>query len=111
MSKSNDKTHSINSIEEACAGNSSKAAPVIEIPKVATFEPFVDADVVAVYLGIERKTVVNRARNKLMSSYPFSGDQRITYKFRLSEVDADMARLRVPPADLRTSKPKKRKEA
>jgi len=58
------------------------------------WEPYVDADEIAAFLGEPRKVVVKMAREGTITSYPSSGRTRHTYKFKRSEVDADMAKLR-----------------
>lgn len=67
----------------------------------ASIEPFVDADNIAEFLAAERKVVMRMARKGMITAYPFSGRVRHTYKFRRSEVAADMEKIRrqgAPPA-------------
>ena len=52
-----------------------------------TFEPFVDEHVVASFLGIRHRRVLEMARKKLIPSHPIGG-QRKTWRFRISEIDA-----------------------
>jgi len=55
---------------------------------VLEFEPFVAAEVVAEFLSLTRRRVLELAREKDgIPSHPI-GDQRKTYRFRLSEVAA-----------------------
>ena len=63
-----------------------------------SIEPFVDADNIAAFLGADRKVVIRMAREGMITAYPFSGRLRHTYKFRRSEVAADMAKIRRPSA-------------
>jgi len=62
----------------------------------AFIEPYVDADTIASYLSESRKTVVKMAREGKITAYPFSGRTRFTYKFKRSEVAADMQKIRRP---------------
>jgi hypothetical protein len=62
----------------------------------ASIEPFVDADNIAAFLGERRTVVIRMARLRQITSYPFSGHKRHTYKFKRSEVAADMAKIRRP---------------
>ena len=61
-----------------------------------SIEPFVDADKIAAFLDEPRKVIIKMAREGMITAYPFSSNKRKTYKFRRSEVAADMARLRRP---------------
>lgn len=63
-------------------------------PMAASVEPFVDADNIATFLGAERKVVMKMVREGRITAYPFSGRLRHTYKFRRSEVAADMEKIR-----------------
>jgi excisionase family DNA binding protein len=60
----------------------------------AAMEPYVTTEVVAEYLGDSRKNIQRMAREGILPAYPFSGKARKTYKFRLSEIDADFAKRR-----------------
>jgi Helix-turn-helix domain len=51
------------------------------------FEPFVDEDVVAEFLDIEPRRVLEMARKGEIPAHPIGG-QRKTWRFRLSEIDA-----------------------
>ena len=80
-----------------------KAIPVgesatreVQMNAYASIEPFVDADKIAAFLDEPRKVIIKMAREGMITAYPFSGNKRKTYKFRRSEVAADMARLRRP---------------
>ena len=60
------------------------------------FEPFVDADEIAVLLDAPRRNVMRLAREGKLTAYVLSGTQRHTYKFRRSEVIRDIEKLRQP---------------
>lgn len=51
------------------------------------FEPFVDETVVAEFLGIEPRRVLEMARKRQIPAHPL-GDMRKTWRFRISEIDA-----------------------
>lgn len=57
-------------------------------------EPYVDADSIAVFLNELRKNVIRLAREGKITCYPASGRERHTYKFKCSEVDRDMQKIR-----------------
>lgn len=56
-------------------------------------EPFVDADTVASFLGVTRLRVQRLTKQGRLTGHPLSGIQRITYKYRLSEVAQDVSKL------------------
>ena len=57
------------------------------------FEPFVDADVIAEYLSIERRQVLELARDGVLPAHPVDWrSRRKDWRFRVSEVDAAMDR-------------------
>ena len=60
------------------------------------FEPFVDADRVAEFLSMPRREVLKLTREGKFTAYPVSGRIRKTFKYRLSEVERDVALLRKP---------------
>lgn len=68
----------------------------VQMNSYTSIEPFVDADKIAAFLDEPRKVIIKMAREGMITAYPFSGNKRKTYKFRRSEVAADMARLRRP---------------
>jgi hypothetical protein len=76
-----------------------------------SFEPFVDADRVAEFLSVPRREVAKLTREGKLTGYPISGTQRLTYKYRLSEVANDLALLREPsrivPSSPSDSKPER----
>jgi hypothetical protein len=49
-------------------------------------EPFVDADVVASFLSLERRLVLDWARSGDIPGHPLGRGRRRTWRFRLSEV-------------------------
>jgi len=61
-----------------------------------TPEPFVDADAVAAFICEPLKNVGKLTRAGKLTAYPLSGHVRRTYKYRLSEVAADITKLRRP---------------
>lgn len=64
-------------------------------------EPFVDAQVVADFLSVTRADVLRLAREGKIRSYPYRGNKRHVYRFRLSEVSEDfekLARATIPAA-------------
>ena len=65
------------------------------------FEPFVDEHVVASFLGIAPRRVLEMARKKLIPAHPIGG-QRKTWRFRISEIDAhfSLANQRRTPATI-----------
>jgi hypothetical protein len=51
------------------------------------FEPFVDEHVVARFLKVERRRVLEMARDGQLPAHPI-GRTRKTWRFRISEIDA-----------------------
>ena len=64
--------------------------------EVSVDEPYVDADNIAEFICERRQTVVKMARERRITCYPMSGRRRHTYKFKRSEVAADLTKLRRP---------------
>jgi excisionase family DNA binding protein len=56
-------------------------------------EKFVDPDVAADYLGVKRRRLLDMRRAGMIRGYPFGGGKRKTWRFKLSELDEDMAKL------------------
>ncbi len=52
-----------------------------------SYEPFVDEFVVASFLGIEPRRVLEMARKGVIPAHPIGG-KRKTWRFRISEIDA-----------------------
>jgi hypothetical protein len=51
------------------------------------YEPFVDEHVVADFLGIKPRRVLEMARRRLLPAHPIGGCRKI-WRFRISEIDA-----------------------
>jgi hypothetical protein len=62
-------------------------ANAVRDPQWGTYEPFVDEHVVASFLGIEPRRVLEMARKGLVPAHPIGG-QRKTWRFRISEIDS-----------------------
>src|SRR5664279_4568900 len=56
-------------------------------PQWGPYEPFVDEHVVASFMGIEPRRVLEMARKRLIPAHPIGG-KRKTWRFRISEIDA-----------------------
>jgi hypothetical protein len=56
-------------------------------PELPTFEPFVDEKVVAEFLQLTSRRVLEMARRKELPAHPI-GNERKTWRFRLSEISA-----------------------
>lgn len=54
------------------------------------FEPFVDENVVAEFMFIEPRRVLDLARRDLIPAHPL-GDKRKTWRFKISEIDAHLS--------------------
>jgi hypothetical protein len=59
-------------------------------------EPYVDADDIASFIGQSRRNVLRMVWEGKLTCYPMSGKKRHTYKFKRSEVDRDLEKLRRP---------------
>ena len=55
--------------------------------EVQGYEPYVDARAAARFLGMHWKTIQRLARQHLLPAYPFSGNKRKQWRFRLSDLD------------------------
>lgn len=55
----------------------------------AEYEAYVDAQVVAEFLKVKRKTVLAWARKGIISAHPWGQGQRKTWRFLLSEVSSN----------------------
>ena len=54
-------------------------------------EPFVDPDTAAAFLGITRRTLLQKARSGRVPGHPLDGDaKRKEWRFKLSELDRFM---------------------
>lgn len=56
-------------------------------PPTVEYEPFVDEHVVAEFLEIKPRRVLEMARKSLVPAHPL-GDKRKTLRFKISEIDA-----------------------
>jgi hypothetical protein len=65
-------------------------------PEYGSFEPYVDEEVVACFLTLTPRRVLELAREGLITSHPI-GRTRKTWRFRISEVAADMETSKKPP--------------
>jgi hypothetical protein len=63
------------------------AQRAVRLPEWKTFEPFVDEHVIASFLGIKPRRVIEMARKTLIPAHPIGG-QRKTWRFRVSEIEA-----------------------
>ena len=59
------------------------------------FEPYVDEEVIARFLGLTPRRILELARDSQITSHPIGGTRK-TWRFRVSEVAADFDRLRKP---------------
>jgi hypothetical protein len=50
------------------------------------FEPFVDADAVAEFLAVKRKTILDWARSNAIPAHPYGRGKRVVWRFRISEI-------------------------
>lgn len=64
-----------------------QAQPYLDSPELAGFEPFVDEHVVACFLQIAPRRVLEMARKGEIPAHPI-GRIRKTWRFRISEIDA-----------------------
>jgi hypothetical protein len=76
-----------------------------EQPMSTNLEPYVDADKVAAFISEPRKNVIRLAREHKLTCYPMSGHLRHTYKFKLSDVSRDIAKLRRSSSTLPNENP------
>jgi hypothetical protein len=65
-----------------------KSHDVLEISSRRSFavEPFVDADVVAEFLSVKRKTILDWARAGVIPAHPYGRGKRVVWRFRISEI-------------------------
>jgi Helix-turn-helix domain len=49
-------------------------------------EPFVDADTVADFLSVKRKTILDWARAGVIPTHPYGRGKRVVWRFRISEI-------------------------
>jgi Helix-turn-helix domain len=70
-----------------CEDTLNQSQPAFAQPNPPVFEPFVDEEIVAQFLKIESRRVLQMARNHEIPAHPI-GKIRRTWRFRLSEIDA-----------------------
>lgn len=59
------------------------------------FEPFVDEHVIASFVGLTPRRVLELARDGVITSHPIGGTRK-TWRFRVSEVAADLDTWKKP---------------
>jgi excisionase family DNA binding protein len=52
-----------------------------------SIEYYVDADEVALFLKVHRRTILRWARERKIPAHPLTHGKRVTWRFKLSEVD------------------------
>jgi hypothetical protein len=62
-------------------------------------ERYVGVDAVAEFIGVPRAQVLRLTRSGIIRAYPMSGTARHVWKYKLSEVNEDIALLRKPARD------------
>jgi len=66
--------------------------------KAPGFEPFVSAEIVADFLDVTRRQVLEWARANLIPAHPLGSGKRRIWRFRLSEIAADVLSRHQPQA-------------
>jgi hypothetical protein len=56
------------------------------------YEPFVDEDIIARFLQVTPRRVLEMARNNEIPAHPIGRGTRKTWRFRISEIDAHFSR-------------------
>ena len=78
----------MNSAIDTQSSGTTWLAPVqVEAAEAISFEPFVDEHVVARFLQISERRVLEMARRSEIPAHPL-GHSRKTWRFRMSEIDA-----------------------
>jgi hypothetical protein len=69
-------------------GQQVKSQDVLELSSRRFFgvEPFVDADSVAEFLSVKRKTILDWARAGVIPAHPYGRGKRVVWRFRISEI-------------------------
>jgi Helix-turn-helix domain len=69
-------------------GQQMKSHDVLEISSRRIFdvEPFVDADAVAEFLSVKRKTILDWARAGIIPAHSYGRGKRVVWRFRISEI-------------------------
>jgi hypothetical protein len=63
------------------------------LANASTPERFVDAQVVSEFLAVRRAEVLKLTREGKIRGYPYRGEQRHVYRYRLTEVSQDFEAL------------------
>lgn len=65
-----------------------KSHDVLEISsrRIIDVEPFVDADAVAEFLSVKRKTILDWARTGIIPAHSYGRGKRVVWRFRISEI-------------------------
>ena len=63
-----------------------RIVPVTSSHRYFDVEPFVDADVIAEFLSVKRKTILDWARAAIIPAHPFGRGNRVVWRFRISEI-------------------------
>ena len=66
-----------------------KTKSVFTQPSIPTFEPYVDEHVIANFLHLEPRRVLEMARKNLLPAHPI-GNIRKTWRFRVSEIESPL---------------------
>lgn len=86
--------------------DTSNEIPVVSASDFGGFEPFVDETVIARFLQITPRRVLEMARAGEIPRHPIGKRSRKTWRFRLSEVDAHFSfNPKTPGANLTTAVP------
>jgi len=83
-----ERTTQSNIVEIRTASNSNLATEALAShSRAGEYEPFVDEHVVAEFLEIKPRRVLEMARKGFIPAHPL-GDMRKTWRFKISEIDA-----------------------
>lgn len=80
-------------------GDSHQSGPVTASGTYAGFEPYVDADTMAAFLAVKRKTILDWARKGIIPTHPFGRGKRVVWRFRISEIASHRRPIRSTIAD------------
>lgn len=68
-----------------------RAVLVSALPAVRELEPFVDPDTAAAFVGITRRTLLQKVRAGKIPGYPLDrGAKKKEWRFKLSELDRSL---------------------
>jgi len=62
----------------------------VSVTKAPSLEPFVSAEVVADFLNVTRRQVLDWARGAVIPAHPLGCGKRRIWRFRLSEITTDV---------------------